>query len=567
VKKADPVLNEVIQSALEMAVEEGGLAAARAAGSTFVSSSNVIACALFDTRGRQVAQTTGGLQHVAALYIMLGKLLERHPAASMVDGDVYIFNDHFLGGIHPTDVGAFRPIFHDGAPVFFAGTMTIVSDLGGMSAGGLPANATEIFHEGLVIPPVAYHQGGKIVPTVQQFIRANSRAPEKVIGDIDALVAGTSVVRSRVRELLDRYGIACVSGVIDHLIGYAGEMIRIGIGEIPDGVYRGSYAIEEDGIEPGREFVVRCQVEIDGSRCTLDFTGTDQQARGPINASYSQALSAAIYGIRCFLDPGIPMNQGFYEAIAVEFPEGSLVNPRYPAACNLRIGTVHAMLDAISEGLSSAFPGRVGAPGGSAATATVSGVAAVGGSTWTMLDTNFGAWGARPDSDGPDGTPSPLYSSAGWERSIEAYEWDYPVEYECFRLLPDTGGAGQWRGATGTVRTMRFTSDGWLTVRSSDRFARPPRGAAGGEPGAPGGWYINMDKPNEQRLPAKKTNHFLQAGDSLTFINAGGGGFGDPRQRDPAAVARDVRNGLVTREGALRDYGVTIDDDGQASRA
>jgi len=565
-KSTDPVLNEVIQSALDLAVEEGGLSAARAAGSTFISSSNGIACALFDTSGRQVAQTAGGLLHVSALWIMLGKLLERQPLATMSEGDVFIFNDHFLGGIHPTDVGAFRPIFHDGELVFFAATMMIVSDLGGMSAGGLPANATEIFHEGLVIPPVYYHQGGRLVTMVQQFIRSNSRAPDKVIGDIDALVAGTSVVRARIGELLERYGIDTVEEVIAHLLRYAEEMTRLGIAGIPDGVFKGSYGVEEDGIEADREFVVRCTVTIDGDNCTLDFTGTDRQARGPINASYSQAMSGAIYGMRCYLDPSIPMNEGLYNAIKVILPEGSLVNPRYPAAANLRMGTVHAILDAINEALSEAYPGHVGAPGSAAATSTVSGVAAVDGSTYTMLDTNFGVGGGREGLDGNDGTPSPIYSSAGWERSIEAYEWEFPVEYECFKLLPDSAGIGKWRGGTGIQKTIHYLTDNWMTVRSSDRFARAPRGLAGGGPGSGGGWYINKGRADETRLPSKKTNFFVKAGSSLTFINSGGGGFGDPRERDVEAVARDVRHGLVSREAALRDYGVEIDDTGVGHR-
>jgi N-methylhydantoinase B len=564
--QTDPVLNEVIQSALDLAVEEGGFAAARAAGSTFVSSSNGIACALFDASGRQVAQTAGGLLHVSALRSMLPNLLARFPVEGMKDGDVYIFNDHFLGGIHPTDVGAFRPIYHGGRLVYFAATMMIVSDLGGMSAGGLPANATEIFHEGLVIPPVPYHQAGELIGITQQFIRSNSRAPDKVIGDIDALVAGTAVVKARMGELLDRYGIDVVEQVVEQLLAYTVEMTRLGLSEFPDGVYQGAYAVEEDGIEADREFVVRCTIEISGADCLMDFTGTDRQARGPINASYSQALSAAIYAIRCFLDHDIPMNEGFYDAVKVRLPEGSLVNPVYPAAANLRMGTVTAMLDAVNGALSAAFPGRVGAPGSVAATATVSGVSAESGSTWTMLDANFGASGGRQGLDGTDGTPSPIYSSAGWERSIEAYEWEFPVQYECFKLLPDTAGPGQWRGAAGVMKTMHFETDGWLTVRSSDRFARAPLGLAGGHSGSGGAWLINMGRADETRLPSKKTNHFLKAGERLTFINAGGGGFGDPHLRAVEDVARDVRHGFVTREGALRDYAVEIDAEGNARR-
>jgi N-methylhydantoinase B len=549
-----------------MAAEEGGLAAARAAGSPFISSGNAIACAIFDARGGQVTQTAGGLLHVSALRIMLRELLAEIDPASLAEGDVLISNDHFRGGIHPTDVGIFRPVFCDGRLVYFCAAMMIVSDLGGMAAGGLPANATEIFHEGLVIPPLRYWSRGQPEAGLRALIRANSRAPEKVIGDIDALVAGTGICAARLGELLDKHGAAKLAELIDRLIDYGARMTRAGIEKLPDGSFDGSYAMEGDGIETDRDFVVRCRVTIDGARCRLDFSGTDPQARGPINASYSQALSGAVYALRCYLDPDIPMNEGFYWALEVELPQGSLVNPDYPAACNLRMGTVHAMLDAVNQALAGKFPERVAAPGSMAATANASGVKAEGARTWTLLDVYLGVGGARFGLDGVDGTPSPLYSMSGWDRSIESYEAQYPVEYLCFRLDTDSAGAGTWRGGTGIVKEIRFDEDAWLTVRSADRFARPPAGLAGGRPGSGGAWIVNRGRRDELRLPAKKTNHLIRAGEILTCIGGGGGGIGDPLARDVAAVERDVRAGLVSPAAALREYGVSIDARGRGRR-
>ncbi|HXZ85565.1 MAG TPA: hydantoinase B/oxoprolinase family protein, partial [Myxococcota bacterium] len=386
----DPVLDEVVQNALDMVVEEGDLAAARAAGSPFISSGNAIACAVFDPQGAQLAQTAGGLLHVSALRVMLRELLTRIDAATLAEGDVLICNDHFLGGIHPTDVGIFRPVFHAGRLAYFCAAMMIVSDLGGMAAGGLPANATEIFHEGLVIPPLRYWTRGQPEAALRALIRANSRAPEKVIGDIDALVAGTGVAATRLGELLRKYGDARLAEVIGRLLEYGAKRTRAEIAQLPDGRFSGSYAMEGDGFDEARSWIVRCAVTIDGERCRLDFSGTDPQARGPINASYSQALSAAVYALRCYLDPDIPMNEGFYSAVEVVLPQGSLVNPDYPAACNLRMGTVHAMLDAVNQALAGEFPERVAAPGSMAATANASGVKAEGARTWTLLDVYLG---------------------------------------------------------------------------------------------------------------------------------------------------------------------------------
>ena len=563
----DPVLREVIQSALDTAVEEGGLAAARAAGSTFISMGSSIACAVFDRKGRQMAQTAGGLMHVAALRVMLNELLADYELDEIAEGDVFLLNDHFRGGIHPTDVGAFRPIYHQGKLVMFIAAMMIVSDLGGMSSGGLPANATEIFHEGLVIPLVRYYDKGKRSEAVERIIRANSRAPQKVIGDIDALVTGDNVGATRVQELLERYGVDTVMDVSEDLIAYAEKMIRLGISEIPDGVYTGSYSLEEDGIETGRTFTVRNKITIKGSDCDFDFTGTDRQARGPINSSLSQTWSAMVYAIRCYLDPYIPMNEGFYNAITATLPPGTLVNPNYPAAANLRMGVVHAILDSLNEAFAEIFPERVVAPGCIAATATVSApTGGPGGGPWTFLDVYLGVGGGRNGMDAVDGTPAPIYSSSGWERSVESYEWDYPVYYEYMRMRCDSGGAGKWRGAAGIEKRVHFKADGALTVRSTDRFITGPRGVAGGGTAASGAFIINEGTDKEEHLPSKKTNHFIRAGDRLTIINPGGGGFGDPHERDPAAVARDVRNGRVTKEKAQSVYGVTIDEAGVGHR-
>jgi len=565
-KAVDPVLDELIQSALDTAVEEGGLAAARAAGSPFVSGAGAIACAVFDTKGRLVAQTAGGLLHVAAMRGMLREVIKEEPIETIEAGDIFILNDHFKGGIHPTDVGIFRPVFHDGKLILFTTTLMIVSDLGGMSSGGLPANATEIFHEGLIIPVMHYYQRGHKVRALQIMIRANSRTPEKIIGDIDALVAGTKVAESRINEVVARYGADVVMDTIDRLIAYAEQMARVGIAAIPDGRYEGSFTIESDNVDERKSFLVCCAVTITGSDCFIDFTGTDKQARGAVNASHSQSWSAALYALRCCLDPSIPMNEGMYNTFSVCLPPGSLVNPSFPAACNLRMGTVGAMIGAINRALSHVFPDRAVAGGSAAITATISSVLPGPNGMWAMMDGNFGVGGGRPGLDGVNGTPVPFYAISGWERNVENFEVEYPVAYEDTYLEPDSGGAGEWRGGLSVSKHIVFEEDCWLTVRGVDGFVFGPPGAQGGKSGTCAAWIMNEGTAKEQRLAPKTTNHYVKAGDRLSFINAGGGGFGDPLKRDPAAVARDVNDGFVSREAALRDYGVEVDEKGRGVR-
>ncbi len=558
----DPILCEIVKNALLMVAQEAGIRAARSAGSTFVSQSAEVACALFDAQGRQIAQTEVGQMHISALRAMLVAIREDHPAETLAEGDILVTNDPFRGGIHPTDVGAFRPIFHEGRVAFYCGVMMIVSDLGGMSAGGLPANATECFQEGLMIPPVKLYRGGTLDPALARIIRANSRTPGKLAADIDALAAGGNVAAARMGGLVAKYGFAQLTAIIDELLDYSERLVRLGFERIPDGSYRGSYTVEEDGVEPDKTYEVVATVTVAGSDCQVDFTGTAPQARGPINASYSQSLSCTVFALRCFLDPDIPMNEGFYRPIATLFPEASLVNAAYPAACNLRMAAGQAIIDAIFRAFAEIYPDKTMAASATVHTVNAHGKHQDGKRPYAMLDINMGACGGRPGHDGVDGIPFFFFASGGYDRNIEPYEWQNPVRYHRYELLPDSAGPGQWRGGAGTIKELEFLTDAQITVRATDRCRTKPQGAAGGQAGRGGGWVLNAGGSDELILPSKKTNHPVKAGDVLTVTVPGGGGFGDPFARDPAAVAADVIAGLVSAEDARRSYHVAVDSAG-----
>ncbi len=555
----DPVLCEIVKNALLMVAQEAGIRAARSAGSTFVSQSAEVACALFDAEGRVIAQTEFGQMHISALRSMLQAVLEDHPPKTLRDGDVLVTNDPFRGGIHPTDVGAFRPIFHDGKAAFYCGVMMIVSDLGGMSAGGLPANATECFQEGLMIPPSKLYDAGELDVGLARMIRANSRTPGKLAADIDALAAGGNVAAVRMGELIAKYGYERFKAIIEELLDYSERLVRLGIAEIPDGVYRGSYTIEDDGVEMAKSHTVVATVTIDGSDFRVDFTGTGPQARGPINSSYSQSLSCVLFVLRCFLDPDIPMNEGLYRPIHAHFPEGTLVNVSYPAACNLRLATGQAIIDSLFHAFAQIYPDKT--MGGAATVHTVNahGLQIGGEKMYSMLDIIMGACGGRPGKDGVDGIPFIFFASGGYDRNVEAYEWQNPVRYHRYQLLPDSAGPGEFRGGSGMIKEIEFLTEAQLTVRATDRCRIKPQGVAGGQVGRGGDWILNRGQADEIVLPAKKTNHRINAGDILTYSVPGGGGFGDPFTRDPERVAADVYAGLVTVGEADRAYGVVID--------
>lgn len=556
-----PVERELLQNALETIADEVGAVAARNAYSPFVNQSSGIASAFFDGSGRLIAQTRGGEFHCSAVRVGLQCLLEDIPASSMEEGDSFILNDHFRGGIHPTDVMVLKPLFVDGRPAFFHGALMIVSDLGGVSAAGLPGTATECFHEGVMIPGIHLYRAGQPNDDVFRLIESNSRTPKRVLGDVNAMVAAGNVAETRMRELADKYGLDELVRLIDDLLDYGERMARDAISAIPDGTYEGTYLVEDDGIVMDKSYWIRVKVIVQGSGITVDLTGTDGQARGAVNSSYSQSLSGILHALRYYIGADVPMNEGLYAPIEVVLPLGSIVNPKFPAACNIRIGAVQATIDSIWQGFSAAFPDRVQAPGGTVHSLIAAGQHATSGEPWVMLVPHFGTGGARPTLDGVDCDPNSMFSGqqGAYGGSMEVLEAEYPLRHEYFRVWTDSGGPGKYRGGTALEKEVTFLGPADLTTRVVDRCAVPPAGLAGGRPGRGGGWVINRGRDDEWVPAVKATNIAIEGGTTVTMRMSAGGGYGDPSDRDINDVVRDVRAGLVSLSGALEDYGVVVD--------
>ena len=555
----DPVLLEIIKNALATIAEEIGIVAVRSAYSTAVKESADASAAVCASDGQVIAQSLGApLMHLSSLRWSPRELIKDFPLETMKDGDVFLFNDQFRGGIHSNDIMVFKPVFSGGKPRFLTSALIHVADLGGLSAGGLPATATEYFHEGLMLPPVKLYDGGALNQDLARIISANSRTPEKVMGDIRSMVGGTNVGAKRLLELIDKYGLAELEELVGELIDYTERLTRSEIAKIPPGTYHGSYEIEEDGIVPDKTYTVRVAVTVKGSDCHFDFTGTDPQARGAINAAFSQSISGVMFALRCFLEPSIPMNEGCFRPLTFTLPLGTMVNPRPPAACNARMATVQAAIDAVFQALSQAVASKAIAASGNVHVYTMNGSDRATGKIWSYMDAAMGSVGGRSIKDGLDGQPISLFG--GNDRpSMEAYEIEYPVIFNRFRLWPDSGGPGKWRGGMGLHREVTVLQDAEITVRAADRCRIPPLGIMGGKQGKGGGWVINLGTANQVDLPSKKTNQPLYAGDTLSMFVSGGGGFGDPRERDPERVARDVEQGMVSIEAAARDYAVIVD--------
>jgi N-methylhydantoinase B len=557
---ADPVRLELVKNALATIAEEMGLSVVRSAYSSMVKEAGDSTAAVFDADGRLLAQSPGApLCHLASLRPSLRHLLDRHPLEGMLDGDIYASNDPYGGGIHSNDVMLYRPVFVDGEPAFFTATLLHVADIGGIAAGGLPANATEMYHEGLILPPVRLYRAGTPEDAVLDIVAANSRTPEKVLGDIRAMAAGDNVGAARLVDLARRYGTASLQRLCDELLAYTERRARADIAALPDGSHEGSFTIDDDGVEAGKDHVVRVRVTIDGDRVVADFTGTDAQARGPINAAVSQSMSGVLYAVLCMLSPDIPVNDGLFAPIELRLPEGTLVNPRPPAACNARMATVMAIIEAMLSAFSRIDPRLAVASSCNAHVCTMSGVDPDSGRVWTYIDPQFGGMGARSGLDGADAVGPLIFAGSGALHCVEAYELEYPVRFERFALWQDSGGPGRWRGGMGIRRDVRVLTDGVFTGRATDRCRIPPPGAFGGRSGRGGGWVVNAGTEREQVLPEKVTSFPLQKGDVVTMLTSAGGGLGPPFEREADEVLTDVVEGRVSVPAAAADYGVAVD--------
>jgi N-methylhydantoinase B len=555
----DPIHVELVKNALTTIGDEMGLAVVRSAYSSQVKEGGDSTAAIFDHTGRLLAQSSGaGVTHLASLRPGLREVMHDFPPETMCEGDIYICNDPYRGGIHSNDVMVFRPSFFEDELAFFTASLFHVADIGGMAAGGLPANATELYHEGLILPPVRFHHAGEPERAVIDIIAANSRTPGKVLGDIQAMIAGDYLGAQRLVELTQRYGLARIRKLVNELLDYTDRRTRLEIAALPDGSHEGSFVIDDDGVEIGKGHTVRAKVTIEGDRFRADFTGTDPQSKGPINAAPSQSLSAVLFVVRSLLSGDIPMNDGAFWAIDVNFPRGSLCNPNPPAACNSRMATVMAMAEAMLRALSEIVPGARIAASSNVHVASLSGMDGKTGRIWTCNDPQFGGGGARGDRDGNDVFGSLIFSTTAFH-CIEAYEMEYPIRFEQFEFWNDSGGPGRWRGGQGSRRDVRFLTSGTFTGRATDRCRIPPPGVSGGLPGRGGGWVLNEGSSKEQPLPMRVTSLSVEAGDVITMRTSSGGGFGPPAEREPSRVLEDVIDGNVSIESAREIYRVSID--------
>lgn len=551
----DPITFAVIKNALDTIVDDMAYAVMRTARSPIVRDVLDYSVTLCDGHGRILSQAKTVALHLGAVPDAMEVVRERF-AENLAPGDVIVLNDPYAGGMHLPDIFMFKPVFRADRLYGFAVVIAHHCDVGGRVPGSNASDSTEIFQEGLRIPPTKLFDRGRPNETLLSLIRANVRLPDLVIGDLDAQHATCALGERDLLRLFDRYGEADLELYFDRLMDYGEALTRKAIASWADGTYHFTDYIDGDGFSPD-PIVIKCALTVDGEHVHVDFAGSSPQVRGAINSTFSFVKSATYLTIRCALDREVPNNAGVYRCISVSAPEGSILNPRMPAPVAARALTGYRVVDTVMGALAQVAPQKVMAAGEGGNT-----VVAIGGynadrTPFILVDMINGAWGGRHDQDGIEGVTNPSQNMSNLP--VETLEARYPIRVETYGFRDDSGGAGEFRGGLGLVRSYRLPAERAVLQLRADRTEHQPYGLFGGGPGAPSRNFIEKDGEMSP-LPSKVTLD-IGAGALVLHEQAAGGGYGDPLKRSIDGIRKDLDDGKVSRQSAAQTYGVVFRED------
>jgi N-methylhydantoinase B/oxoprolinase/acetone carboxylase alpha subunit len=555
VTKFDPILVEVMKNELTAIAEEMGITMKRTARSLVAKEGADFSTALTDAKGELIAQgLTIGI-HLGYIAGVMPWLLERY-AADLRPGDVIASNDPYGGLSHLPDIVLVMPIFWDEELVGFAAIVAHHTDIGGRFPGGMGTASENLYQEGIRIPGVKLLSGGQRNQPLIDTLAANVRAPDDLCGDLDAQIAACQRGADGVQRLLQRHGLVTFNRINQQLREYSERSMRSTITAIPDGTYVAEDLFEDDGLG-GDGVNIKLTLTIDRDSAFVDFTGTDAQVPSAINVPVNLTKACVYVAFRSILENDAPANAGLTAPIAVVAPSGSALNPKFPGAVGARGMMMWRIIDMIFLALTQADPTRVYAAGEGGMNLLVYAPTDAGVGQQMLVDIYAGGWGARPTSDGIEGV-TPM-AAGGATRSLpaEMIERECDVMLEGFGFVPDTGGAGQFRGALSVFRTWRFTAPGRAMLRNC-RVRSVPYGLAGGGDGTPFLAELRNGQESTVLAPQMMLDEGVTNGTVLHHVQPGGGGYGNPHLRDPMRVLDDVLDEKLTPEYARRHYGVVI---------
>lgn len=555
---SDPVAMEVFSNRLLSITEDMGNTLIRSSFSTNIKERKDCSVGLFDAAGRLVAQASHIPLHLGSLMGSVKAVLAAYPIKAMREGDAFVCNDPFLaGGTHTPDIAVVTPVFIEGQARYIAANVGHHSDVGGPTPGSISGGATTIFAEGLRIPVTPLVRAGTLDEGLLNLIAQNSREPEERALDLKVQVASNERGARLVRGLVRQMGLAAVIAATDDLLAYTARRLRNRIRAMDDGSASFTAWLDDDGIG-GDPVPITARVTVEGESLIIDFAGSAPQARGAMNVAESALRATVYYAVKTLLDPGLLPNQGMAACIEIRAPEGSIVNPRFPAATGARSITCNKIARALFGAFAGLLPPEraMAASLDSVPVIIFSGERRLRDGTFVYLESMGGGVGARHGGDGMDGVHVHVTNTSNLP--AEALETEYALLVDEYALVDGSGGAGRHRGGMGIARQIRATRDGVIFSTRSDGHRAGAPGLFGGLPGGTARLLRNPGTAREEELSSKAANLVLAAGESVRLETPGGGGFGPPAERDPAALAADLADGRLTREAAREFYGAAL---------
>jgi N-methylhydantoinase B len=522
----DPITLEVLRNALEATAQEMGAVLKLTSFSPNIKERMDASCAVFDARAQLVAQAEHVPIHLGSMLKAVGPTVAA--TGKLEPGDVVIVNDPFIGGGHLPDITLIAPVHAGSELIGYVATRAHHSDVGGMEPGSMPGKSTEVYQEGIIIPPVRLYARGEPVGDVMRLVMANVRTATERRGDLNAQLAAIRIGERRLIELAARYGVSVLTEGFEAILDYAERRMRRRIAELPPGTYLAEDRLDDDG-SSDEPVVVKLEVKVTRDKLMLDFAGSSPQRRGNINAVAPMTHSASFFAIKVLTDPTIPANAGILRPVEIRIPPGSFLDAQPPAAvCAGNTETTQRVADTVLKAFAQFAPDRI--PAASQGTMNLIGVGGIdprNGRPYTYIETIAGGQGGRPGGDGMDGVQCNMTNTMN--TPVEALEIAYPLRVKRYELREGSGGLGRHRGGHGVVRALEVIGHEARVSLQSDRRKFPPYGLGGGRDGATGRNSVS-DRDGKQREVPGKVSLSLRAGEIVTVETPGGGGWGSPRE-------------------------------------
>jgi N-methylhydantoinase B len=549
----DAVTIQILRNKVASLMEEMHYHFYRSGYSTIIRESRDFSCVILDCEGRLIVAPPMFF-HAPVYRHLVERIREAYAGVDpqIKDGDVFVSNHPYEGGLpHVSDMAFIAPVFAGGEIVAFSGSIAHKADVGGTVAGSTSANATEMFQEGLLLPPIKIVDSGIAQTDVERIILANSRQPALMRGDIQAQIAVTQMGAQRLKALCERFGTRTVSDAFAAILKGAADELRAAIGKLPEGEQSAEGLLDSDGVAIDKPVKLAVTIAIKDGIASFDFSGSDAQARGPINLRPSMVEACVFYSLIGCLGPNLHFNDGMREVVRLKFAPRTVTNAEPPAPVSNYQMVNLKLVDVILEALGRFHPARAIANAGSSSALTIAWANGRAGHSTMQYEIMGSAYGGGMGYDGASATATHL--SNLHITPIEILESEFPCRITRFELVADSGGAGRWRGGLSLLREYELLENATV-IRRYDKSRFPPAGMAGGHAGCGARFVIRLGTAQEHATPSSG-RYEMQAGERFLLQSAGGGGYGDPRERDAAALSRDIAEGYVSADGAKKDYG------------